>query len=1001
MKRILLGALFSAVWVCMYGLGNAWTPLPIADDPLFRMPGTQPVEQNAILQAPGEAEESGCLNCHGEDPIDAQGNVIAPGFFWQGSMMAQAARDPVFWATMVVAMQDSIWLLGNPNAADLCLRCHFPGGWMGGRSGHANPGDINASQMRGEDFDGVQCDFCHRMWDPHFVTTHSGAREGSDWLGYWDEAEQTIPGSQARADITFDEDAGQASSHLLFNGASYFIGNLPPAGYAENAGGQFFVTDDNIVGTFELEAKKRASFADTESDHSDLYSRYHKSKFFCSTCHDVSNPALANMGQDPLKPLPTETSPAYSYGHVERTFSEFMLSAYARPGGAPTNPEFQDQGARTITWAAKCQDCHMDDIVGKGCREIAAPLRPDESLEHPNSGAPLHNLQGGNAWITYILGTIDDHFPEFDQVNFDLLNQGPAALTLDLNQGIDVRDHSGSLFLAADRALLQLQLAATIKNLSYDPGTGDVSFRVQNNTAHKLLSGYPEGRRMFVNIKAYDALDTLLHEVNPYGYTINPTGTGGTLKGLDLAVPGISPALNVPKETHRDDLVYEVKPKSDLTGENKTFHFVLATDRYKDNRIPPKGFDISGAPARLVEPKVAAAAAPDYFTAAEYLGGYDDVSLTGVLPAGADRVEVTLYYQGTSREYIQFLRDEINGTASTLTETGAGGDAPYLVQNDLFFDQLKEWGNTVWSLWKHNHGFTLEPDDLPSGLTNLEYAAGGPPVAGIVPYQMAAATWPANATDAVTIGQVSYLTDGRLIVEATSSTQPGAVLTASAVVGASSVDLGIVYWRDSLGYYRQVFESAAVGGSPTSITVTSSGGGSATWAVDPVTITRVSYLADGRLIVEAASLSQPAVTLIASAVVGGSSVDLGAVYWRDSLGYYRTVFPSGVVGGRPTSVTVTSSGGGSATSNADMVTIPRALYLADGRLVVEATSSAQPGATLTASAVIGGSSVDLGAVYWRDSLGYYRTVFSSGVVGGAPTSVTVTSSALGMNTIVP
>ena len=65
-------------------------------------------------------------------------------------------------------------------------------------------------------------------------------------------------------------------------------------------------------------------------------------------------------------------------------------------------------------------------------------------------------------------------------------------------------------------------------------------------------------------------------------------------------------------------------------------------------------------------PRWHGAAAPDYFTAAEYAGGYDDVALT--IPAGADAVEVRLYYQTTSREYIEFLRDEINGNGSTLPE---------------------------------------------------------------------------------------------------------------------------------------------------------------------------------------------------------------------------------------------------------------------------------------------------------------------------------------------
>ncbi|MFN2196699.1 MAG: phosphoglycerate kinase, partial [Anaerolineales bacterium] len=42
-------------------------------------------------------------------------------------------------------------------------------------------------------------------------------------------------------------------------------------------------------------------------------------------------------------------------------------------------------------------------------------------------------------------------------------------------------------------------------------------------------------------------------------------------------------------------------PSSSLTGEDETFHFALATGRYKDNRIPPKGFRIGEAADRLSE----------------------------------------------------------------------------------------------------------------------------------------------------------------------------------------------------------------------------------------------------------------------------------------------------------------------------------------------------------------------------------------------------------------
>ncbi len=154
-----------------------------------------------------------------------------------------------------------------------------------------------------------------------------------------------------------------------------------------------------------------------------------------------------------------------------------------------------------------------------------------------------------------------------------------------------------------------------------------------------------------------------------------------------------SPPLG-PDEHYEDALVYEVKQASSLTNEDHTFHMALATHRYKDNRIPPKGFRIDEAPERLSEPAWEGQSALDYFTAEEYAGGYDDVELT--VPAGAERVEIRLYYQTTSREYIEFLRDQINGVADTLPSEA------YIIQNDPFFAQLRAWGDTVWQLWEHN-----------------------------------------------------------------------------------------------------------------------------------------------------------------------------------------------------------------------------------------------------------------------------------------------------------
>ncbi len=652
-------------------LGAAWTPLPVHDDPLVRMPGTQPAD-GVVLEQPGR-----CLNCH--SGYDA---TVEPGSNFMGSMMAQASRDPLYWAALTVAAQDSIWATGRPNAADLCIRCHSPGGWLGGRSDPSN-----ASRLRAEDFDGVHCDVCHRMYDPFFESTFAGTREGNDWAGYWDEADSN---ATTAAGVALTLDQIEASTASFFNGNAFFDGGGLPvsSGWTEHGGGQFFIS---------AAADKRASFADAAARHGMVYSRHHKSRYFCSACHDVSNAVLANLGHEGLPPgdgttiLPSESEPPAHFGHIERTFSEFLLSDYGIGEGAPGRGAYDPSGFTTSRPGNRivgCQDCHLADAEGAGCDKRDAPLRPTESTTHPASGVPVHDVTGGNTWVPRILASTVPG-AAYDATNAGLLGQGAAALTLDLTQGEPL--NADALLGAANRALVTLQRAAVIEGLDYTAGTGQATFRVRNDTGHKLISGYPEGRRMWVNVLVYRG-GSLVWEINPYDEFED------TLRGLPWA--GGAPPLGA-NEEYRDALVYEVHNESWLTGEDHTLHVALGTTRHKDNRIPPAGFRVGEATLRQCEPVWGGASAPDLFTAQEYAGGYDAVDLA--LPSGADGIVVSLYYQTTTREYVAFLRDEINGSGSTLPLPAPSGESSaYVAQSDPFFAGLRAWGDTIWQLWDHN-----------------------------------------------------------------------------------------------------------------------------------------------------------------------------------------------------------------------------------------------------------------------------------------------------------
>jgi MYXO-CTERM domain-containing protein len=85
---------------------------------------------------------------HEEDPR------YAPMYSWRGSLMANAARDPVFWAGIAVAAQDA------PGQTELCVRCHSPRAFLDG------DGDATSiDQLTLEQQNGVECELCHRMID--------------------------------------------------------------------------------------------------------------------------------------------------------------------------------------------------------------------------------------------------------------------------------------------------------------------------------------------------------------------------------------------------------------------------------------------------------------------------------------------------------------------------------------------------------------------------------------------------------------------------------------------------------------------------------------------------------------------------------------------------------------------------------------------------------------------------------------------------------------------
>ncbi len=333
--------------------------------------------------------------------------------------------------------------------------------------------------------------------------------------------------------------------------------------------------------------------------HPTILSPFHKSSALCGTCHDVSNPAFNwsdITGKYELNALNTpnaDFSPE-SMAPVERTYSEWLHSAYNTVEGVLA-PQFA--GNKWPPTVSSCQDCHMRAVAGYGAKPSeGAPFRQD---------IPLHDMTGGSTWI-------------------------PGLIAGGQVPGVNPANHPNLSVAAAQagitRATYMLQNAA---DLGAEQTIGNLVVRVTNQTGHKLPTGYPEGRRIWLNVRFYDAADQLIHESGAY----DPETGVLTKEGAKI---------------------YEVHPGIDenISGAvgvpvGKSFHFVLNNAVFKDNRIPPRGFTnaafalFGGAPVNY-----------------SYADGqyWDDTPYT--VPAGAVRAEVKLYYQSTGKEFVEFLKNQ-------------------------------------------------------------------------------------------------------------------------------------------------------------------------------------------------------------------------------------------------------------------------------------------------------------------------------------------------------
>jgi len=653
------------VLFCLLALSGVVSAVDIVPNEV-QLPGTQPKEVSNF-EAPNK-----CDNCHaGYNQKAAIGELQdEPATGWRGAAMGNAGRDPIFWATMAIAEQ------GFGGVGDLCIRCHSTGGWYGGRS---TPTD--ASGLAASDSDGVDCDTCHSMTNPD-DSEHKGV--------------MNVP---FVANCNGDPDN---LDDLKCTSGEGFYGS----GIASMWG-----ASDKLGPYTEEDASAR---------HQAMKSSFHRSVDFCGTCHDVSNSVVGDLASNhgvPLNALAVASSqdvaicngtklgngaclggdiedkaafnnPPYSYGVVERTFSEYKASALPTTLVSdflklPEDLQVAGGSLETTYQAAllagkggnyadgenryfSCQSCHMRPVESAGANKRGVKIRAD---------LPQHDHTGGNYWLA------------------DMIKYQDSRGHLRLGGDVDSKQIA-AIDLGQLRAVEHLRQAAS---LVVDGDT----LKVVNLTGHKLITGYPEGRRMWLNIKWYGDDRSILREDGEYGligaFVQNPLDPNGPAVEVESIIDLDDSNLHIYEAhyavtrdwagtlqaLHGEDFVLSynrmdgevlctvgnfLQEATDACkGEyHETFHFALNNSVVKDNRIPPYGMRFDDAQIRNIVP----VPANQYGNPGEHgvYNYWDDVELN--VPTDAVYATIDLLYQGTSWEYIQFLNNANDKQNAFLGQEG-------------------------------------------------------------------------------------------------------------------------------------------------------------------------------------------------------------------------------------------------------------------------------------------------------------------------------------------
>ena len=605
----------------------------------------------------------------------------------------------------------------------MCIRCHSPNAWLGGRTdpqlgGMANASNLVHSILASTDDEGIMCESCHRVIGG--VTQQRADLDPADpvWnmlAGIDDWPHQGNPYPQGPlagmpyGDSTLQFNDGMTYAGKYSGSVKIHFSDTPLAGtnytgqtyavypddWPTTPGEVYYAPDGTVPIHFEepIGPPLVGGVPDNQLmalslEHPTTMVDFIRSPRFCGSCHDLTVPVL-NHGMP-----------------EQRTYTEWRFSDFGRNEADPSY--------------RRCQDCHMPTLMHEYSDDAPVSLNPDPVLagwfpygkdRNPQGGTTFHKLVGANRDLPDMLKLL---YPEVD---LEIIG-APTGNDVRIFPGM-LSDRSTMWDRGKRNTELSLNSAVDVEVVTPPtetgtPGVYEMQVKVTNTSGHRIPSGYPDGRRFWLSVEVTndDDGDATVYESGVYDQATATLYNDSNLAGFDRAlVPTIDATSS------NAVMVYEKLTGSRGGGGVITQSPNILNDLIVfDNRIPPAGFtyaDYQVAGAKFIVYN------PADWEPTEDVGRYPDgqnwdlVTYRFNAPTGVNlSAKAGIYWQTHNRQHMEHLKDndtseyKPEGPPSVfavnypLTPTYLWDHIPAAYKTDLGGQPLRNnWGGVAYAAW--------------------------------------------------------------------------------------------------------------------------------------------------------------------------------------------------------------------------------------------------------------------------------------------------------------